>query len=118
MIDRRTRGLLADMLENAKLAVAFVSPHDRSSFAGEIGAFYSAIRAAEIVGEAASQINASDRDSIKGVPWREAINMRNKLIHGYKTVRPEILHDTIKTDFPALIETLERILNESPTNGR
>ncbi len=117
MIDRLTRGLLADMLENAKLAVAFVSPHDRISFGSKIGAVYSVARAVEIVGEAASQISVSARDSIKGLPWREAINMRNKLIHGYKTVRPDILHDTVKTDFPALIETLERILNEGPTNG-
>jgi uncharacterized protein with HEPN domain len=45
------------------------------------------------------------------------INIRNKLAHGYRKVRADILFATVHGDLPPLIAELERILNESPTNG-
>lgn len=73
---------------------------------------YAATRAVEIVGEAASQIDPAARQTLLNVPWRQAIDMRNKLIHGYRSLQPEILYETIRDDFPPLIAELERILND------
>lgn len=42
------------------------------------------------------------------------IDMRNKLIHGYRTVRTPVLFETVRNDLPDLIAELERLLNEGP----
>ena len=50
------------------------------------------------------------REAYPAIPWREAATTRNLLIHGYDIVRVDILCDTIRSDFPALIEQLDAIL--------
>ncbi len=39
-------------------------------------------RLVEIVGEAAARISDETREAHAGIPWREIIAMRNRLIHG------------------------------------
>ena len=46
------------------------------------------------------------------VPWPQIIGMRNRLVHGYDVIDLELLRDTVTTDLPPLIETLEAILSE------
>ena len=38
--------------------------------------------------------------------------MRNRLIHGYDSVDPDILWTTIKDDLPHLIKAVDRLLKE------
>ncbi len=69
-----------------------------------------ATRAAEIVGEAASQVPAAVRAKLRGIEFEPAISMRHKLIHGYGSLSSAILAETIKSDFPRLIAALDKIL--------
>ena len=64
----------------------------------------------ELVGEAASQMPAEQRNRHVGIPWAKVVGMRNRLIHGYDLVDYEILWDTIRHDLPGLVEDLDRIL--------
>lgn len=114
MIDARTRLLLEDMLINARLAQDFIRSVDVNAFEREVARVYAATRAVEIVGEAAAQVEATVRASIASLPWRDAIDMRNRLIHGYRMLEARIIFATIRDDFPALIAELERLLNERP----
>jgi uncharacterized protein with HEPN domain len=45
-----------------------------------------------------------------GVPWREIVGMRDRLIHAYPDVNLDILWDTASNDLPALIRELEKVL--------
>ena len=38
--------------------------------------------------------------------------MRNRLIHGYDAVDLDVLWDTVRVDFPALIEAMETLLTD------
>jgi uncharacterized protein with HEPN domain len=51
----------------------------------------SLVRLVEVVGEAASRVPEEFRAQHPGVPWRETVEMRNRLIHGYDTVNFDIL---------------------------
>lgn len=67
-----------------------------------------ATRLLEIVGEAASRLTEDDRLRLSGVPWKEIIGLRNRLIHGYDNIDHDILWATLTEDIPALVEILKR----------
>jgi uncharacterized protein with HEPN domain len=112
VIDQRTKLLLEDMLTNARLAREFVGDATIDAFAGDISSVYSATRAVEIVGEAASQVDPAVRGQLSSLPWRQAIAMRNRLIHGYRTLQARIIFETVRDDLPAVIAEIERLFSE------
>jgi len=67
---------------------------------------YALIRLLEIIGEAANQMSADFKDKNPEIPWKKMIAMRNRLIHGYFSVNPEIVWDTVNTDLPYLRKIL------------
>lgn len=51
-----------------------------------------------IIGEAANMLTSDFRDSHADVPWRNIIDMRNVLVHGYYTVSPIFIWETYTKD--------------------
>ena len=43
------------------------------------------------------------------VPWADIVNMRNRLIHAYFDVEPEIVWETVRLDLPELVQQITRI---------
>lgn len=72
----------------------------------------SIIRKIEIIGEASKQISADFRELHPKVPWREASETRNALIHGYFGVDLEIVWQTASKDIPELSILINEILQE------
>ena len=69
-------------------------------------------RCIEIIGEAASRVGPGTQAEHPGVPWTEAVVMRNRLIHAYFDVDLDRVWDTVSDDLPARISELEWILTE------
>lgn len=67
-------------------------------------------RLVEIVGEAATRVSAETRARLPELPWRPAIGMRNRLIHGYDIVDVDTVWGTVVLDLPPLVAQLEVIL--------
>jgi uncharacterized protein with HEPN domain len=44
------------------------------------------------------------------IPWHQTIGMRNRLIHGYFDVGLDRVWDTVTSNLPPLIATLEKIV--------
>lgn len=55
-----------------------------------------------IIGEAANMLTKEFRDENQGTPWRDIIDMRNVLVHGYYIASPKFVWDTYVTDLPVL----------------
>ena len=73
--------------------------------------FYDAIiRNFEIIGEAASKLSEEFLTEHPNLPIKEAIRMRNALIHGYDQIKPEVVWKTIKEDLPQLRAQVKEIL--------
>ena len=64
----------------------------------------------EIVGEAGSRVPEDVRQANPELPWKQAIGMRHRLIHGYEFVDYEIIFDTVRDSLPPLIAQLEKLL--------
>jgi uncharacterized protein with HEPN domain len=111
MIDRRANLWLLDMRDHARKAIEFLGDCDAAGLLADPLRLYALNRAVEIVGEAANRVDPSLRANFPSIPWRPAIDMRNKLIHGYDRVDVDVVVRTVRDDFPALIAEIEQILN-------
>lgn len=67
------------------------------------------IRAIEVIGEAANNISQSLRVQHDDVPWRQIIDMRNMLIHGYFEIDMKEVWSACEKDIPVLKEQIIRI---------
>lgn len=91
MMEVATRALLEDMLLYARRALERLSS-----------------------GEAASQLPASVREQHGQIAFEAARYMRNRLVHGYHTIKLDIVIDTVRNDLPPLIIAIERLLAQEP----
>jgi uncharacterized protein with HEPN domain len=67
---------------------------------------FALIRAIEVIGEAASKVSVETRSSVPTVPRPIIISMRNRLIHAYFDVDPDILWATVTDEIPLLLRLL------------
>lgn len=72
---------------------------------------FALVRAMEIIGEASARVSAEVRNSEPSIPWREAVDIRNRLIHAYFDIDLDILWRTALDDIPALFKSLDTLLN-------
>ncbi|MCE7062966.1 DUF86 domain-containing protein [Dyadobacter sp. CY343] len=61
----------------------------------------------EIIGEAATKISDSFKESHPEVEWRLMKLMRNKLIHEYFGISPATIFATVREDLPLLLQKLK-----------
>ena len=108
----KDRPRLLHMLEGIDNIMEFKEGVDFETFANnkllKFGIFYNVT----IIGEAAYKLTKEFIASHPDVPWRDIINMRHVLVHGYYQIDPEILWETVNNDLVELKEALLRYLKE------
>lgn len=112
MWPRDERLALAQMIENAERALSVTRARHREELDRDWILRLGLTKAVEIVGEAATRVSAATQARFPEIPWREAIATRHRLIHGYDSVDPDQLWDTVTRDFPPLLAALRRALSE------
>ena len=108
----RDKGRLEDIVfyaNNVKKILAGVSYDD---FVNDIRIYYSVMKNIEIIGEAANMLSKDFIDTYADLPWKQIIGMRHVLVHGYYTVSPEKVWDTVQEDLPTLKEQIVGLLVE------
>ena len=100
------------MRDFATEALALANAKSRADLERERMLQLSLARLVELIGEAASKVPVEDRDTWPAVPWRQIINMRHRLIHGYDLLDLDILWQTVEEDLPELVEQLQEILDD------
>ncbi len=68
------------------------------------------VRNLEIIGEAVKNLSEEIKKEHKVVNWKGIAGMRNKLIHAYFGVDPQIVWETIQVRIPELKIQIEKIL--------
>ncbi|HMR48925.1 MAG TPA: DUF86 domain-containing protein [Arachnia sp.] len=68
----------------------------------------------EIVGEALGKLRRIDPKTAERVPGlKDAVGLRNVLIHGYAEIVDERIYDTAINDLPRLADALTELLAEA-----
>jgi len=98
------------MLEAAKEAVSFSEGRSREHLFDDRMLLHSLVRSIEIAGEAAVHVSTGYKESTSEIPWAELTGMRNRLIHAYFDIDPDVVWETTIRDLPPLIHVLERLL--------
>jgi uncharacterized protein with HEPN domain len=75
------------------------------------------VRRLEIVGEAARRVSATARTALPGLPCRQMMGMRNRMIHEYDRVDLAVVWETLERDLAPLITDLESVAPRSPADA-
>lgn len=67
----------------------------------------SLVRLLEIVGEAANGVPEEERRRYPTIPWRDIVDFRNRVIHGYDAVDLDVVWGIVEADLLALVAALE-----------
>lgn len=106
--DDRTR--LIDILESSREAVTYAGNRTGPDLEQDRMRLLAIIRLLEVIGEAANDISAQFRQEHPELPWRQMIATRNRLIHGYRDIDPEVVARIAQANLPTVISALEPIL--------
>ncbi|MDZ4363611.1 DUF86 domain-containing protein [Brevundimonas sp.] len=115
MIVDNIRFLLQDIRDYAREATDLVGDRDASAILSERLREHGVIRTTTIVGEASAQILRIRPEGFPGMELREAVRLRNTLVHGYGKIRMELIVDVVRQDLPRLIAAVEALLRETET---
>ncbi|QUH22436.1 DUF86 domain-containing protein [Methanobacterium alkalithermotolerans] len=85
---------------------------DYSDFINDRKTFDAVLRNLEVIGEAAKNISDQVKSSNDNINWKGMAGMRDKLIHGYFGVDPEIVWETIKNRLPEIETQIKDILKD------
>ena len=106
----RDEAYLLDILIAARRVLDFTAELTWEEFHRSQLHQFAAVKALEIIGEAASKISEEIREAPPEIPWREMIGMRNRLIHEYTRidVTKSLGHNSRR--YPPLIATIHPLV--------
>jgi uncharacterized protein with HEPN domain len=110
-MDRKTRKLLHDALSAIEEILEFTHGVDLHRFMSDKKTQRATYYAFAVLGEALSKIDLDYRPAL--TDYRLAVDMRNRLIHGYATVDAGVVWATVQQDIQNIRDELEGILAEN-----
>lgn len=103
---------LKDMLYAARVASEFVANTELAKVEQNVVLQAGLSKFIQDIGEAANKVSTEYKANNPRIPWRDAIDMRNFLVHVYSEIDFGVVWDTAVNDLPPLITELEKILEE------
>lgn len=117
MSEPRTLDYVAQMVESAQNASAYVEGYSREDFIADKRTQQATVLNLLLIGELAGKILSSDATFAQqhaAVPWRSMVGMRNRIAHGYFEIDLDVVWQTVESALPDLLQKLEPILREHP----
>jgi len=106
MSEREWSFYIDDMLRFAEKVRKYSAGIDRRTFEQDELKYDAILRNLELIGEAATHVPAEVREQHAGIPWRQVIATRNRLIHGYLGIDNDTLWSIVCDDIDPLIDQL------------
>jgi uncharacterized protein with HEPN domain len=111
MIIREQKIFIKDIIKAIENIFEFVGEMTLEEFRSDEKTLSAVIWKFEVIGEATKNLRENIIAKYKHIPWTEMARMRDRLIHGYQSINPEIIWKTIKDKLPGLPNELQKILN-------
>lgn len=83
----------------------------------DVMCFHAVVYNIMIIGEASNMLTTEFRDNHPEVPWRNIIDMRHVLVHGYYTASPLFIWETYTKDLAPLKEKVNKYIKEIEKRG-
>lgn len=101
---------LRDMLAAIEAIEQYSAGLDFAAFAAQQQVQHAVLFNMQVIGEAASRLDAGVRQSYPAVPWLQIIGMRHVIVHGYFSINLTIIWNTLSLDLPQLKPQLAAML--------
>ncbi|MCH8854288.1 MAG: DUF86 domain-containing protein [Planctomycetes bacterium] len=101
---------LLDIQEAIERALAFTADLGYERFIRDERSMWAVYSQIIVIGEAANRISREFQMQHPGVPWKKAISMRHRLVHGYDEINWERVWKTITSDLPKLKAAIEPLI--------
>lgn len=56
------------------------------------------------------ELSEETKKSVTSIPWQQIYGLRNRIVHGYSSVKPEMVWGIITEDLPNLKKELEELI--------
>ncbi|HCP08876.1 MAG TPA: DUF86 domain-containing protein [Candidatus Moranbacteria bacterium] len=103
------KAYLEHIIEAIDTIEGYIAGMDYEAFKNNKMAVDAVIRELAVVGEAANNLSQEFVEKNPGLPFRDAIDMRNFLIHEYFGINIRLVWETAKDDLPELKKFIEKI---------
>ena len=110
MSSRKWQRRIEDILDAIAEIQAFTAGATLEQFRTDAKTLKAVAADLVIIGEAANHIPDDIQDGHNDVPWVLMRAMRNRVVHSYFDVDPDILWDTVHSDLPKLVDPLKKLL--------
>jgi uncharacterized protein with HEPN domain len=107
---RDDRVTAAQMLDAVRRIRAVIRGRTRDAFETDEIRQLALLHLIQVLGETASRTTAAFRDAHPELPWAQMTGMRNRIVHGYDDVDPDIVWRVATEDVEPVLAALERIL--------
>jgi uncharacterized protein with HEPN domain len=105
--DRLTLG---QMLDTVRRIRAVVRGQKRKTFEADDVRQLALLHLIQMLGEAASRVSAAFREAHPELPWGQMVGMRNRIVHGYDHVDPDVVWRVATDDVEPVLAALERLV--------
>ena len=100
------------ILEAALILLEEAPKHSLETIKNDRILFFGLSKLVEIIGEATYKLTKEYKETHPELPWKVMIGMRHVMVHGYYTLKPEKILQTIIEDIPPMIPILKKYLAE------
>ena len=108
---------LDDMVAFAKDVLSYTAGMDQPGFEGNGLVFDATLRKLELIGEAARNVPEEVRSLAPGIPWRQIIATRNRIVHAYLGIDNDTIWSILRDDLPGLIDDVEALKLKLASEG-
>jgi len=105
---------LLDIREAIDRVQSFASTIDYARFVRDERTMWAVYSQIIVIGEAGNRMSREFQERNPGVPWREMISMRHRLVHGYDEIDWRRVWETAVNDLPKLKATIEPLIPNEP----
>ena len=106
----KDRGRLEHMLTSIANVEEFMKGVTEDEFLKSKILFFAVVKNIEIVGEATYMLTREFKQTHPSIPWTVIEKMRHVLVHGYYTILPGKVWETVQVDLPILKKQIETLL--------
>jgi len=115
--NERDSGSLWDMAQAIRLIQEFTTDVSCETYLENVFIQSAVERQLGILGEAARRVSIEFQQFHPEIDWRNAINLRNILVHRYDQVSSEVIWNIVTSVLPSLLVQIEALLPTLPDDS-
>lgn len=97
---------LQHIIESCSAILQYIKNRSRPDLDSDRMLAAAITRELEIIGEAVNALSEDFKTNHPEIPWKDMIGMRNRLIHAYFNVNPDIIWQTAIVAVPELLQAI------------